>query len=388
MIYRILGRTGLRVSEMGVGSTYFLNKNAEEMISIVSEAIKNGINYFDSFIYFDQTAFVSEFIKNNRKKLILAGHLGFEMFKKDYIILRDLKKSYDAFIRYLKRLKVDDVDIIYIHNVSAKEAKSIFDEGGLVDLAYQLKEEGYGRYIGISTHDTITCKLAIESDRIDVIMYPVNLLSHTSKGKVDINRLCQEKNIGLVAMKPFAGGKLMQNNMTIYHPENNNWSRISEITWEKLVERNEAVSPLKCISYVLNQPGVSCVVPGVSNVSELKDNLRYFNATDEELDFSELMLEFKDYASGQCVYCNHCLPCPVNIDVGDMNRRIDVALNELSKTKLKDNLYQQAISITSECILCNACSDKCPFGVDVVTKVEGFPHLYKRLVDIKMTEKK
>jgi len=386
--YRILGRTGLRVSEMGVGSTYFLNKTAEEMTSIVSEAIKNGINYFDSFLYFDQTAFASEIIKNNRKKLILAGHLGMETIKEDYIILRDLKKSYDAFIGYLKQLKVDYVDIIYIHNVSAKEAKSVFDEGGLVDLAYQLKEEGYGRYIGISTHDTKTCKLAIESDRIDVIMYPVNLLSHTSKGKVDINRLCQEKNIGLVAMKPFAGGKLMQNNMTIYHPDDNNWSRISEITWEKLVERNDAVSPLKCISYVLNQPGVSCVVPGISNVNELKDNLRYFNATDEELDFSELMLEFKDYASGQCVYCNHCLPCPVNIDVGDMNRKIDVALNELSKTKQKDNLYQQAISIISECILCSSCSDKCPFDVDVVTKVEGFPHLYKRLIDKIMTDKK
>lgn len=387
MKFRILGRTGLRVSEMGVGSTYFINKNAEEMTSIVSEAIKNGINYFDSFLYFDQTAYVSEIIKNNRKKFILAGHLGMEMIKEDYIILRDLKKSYDAFIRYLKQLKVDDVDIIYIHNVSANEAISVFAEGGLVDLAYQLKEEGYGRYIGISTHDTATCKLAIESDRIDVIMYPINLLSHTSKGKVYINRLCQEKNIGLVAMKPFAGGKLMQNNMTIYHQENNNWSRISEITWEKLVERNEAVSPLKCISYVLNQPGVSCVVPGVSNVNELKDNLRYFNATDEELDFSELMIDFKDYISGQCVYCNHCLPCPVNIDVGDMNRRIDVALNELSKTKPKDNLYQQAISIISECTRCNSCSDKCPFDVDVVTKVEGFPHLYKRLIDTIMTDK-
>lgn len=380
MKYRILGRTGLIVSEMGVGSTYFLNKNAEEMTSIVSEAINNGINYFDSFLYYNQTAFVSEIIKSNRKKLILAGHLGMEMIKDDYIILRDKKKSYDAFIEYLKQLKVDDVDIIYIHNVSTKEAKSIFADGGLVDLAYQLKEEGYGRYIGISTHDTETCKLAIESDRIDVIMYPINLLSHTSKGKIDINRLCQEKNIGLVAMKPFAGGKLMQNNMTIYHQEKNNWSRISEITWEKLVERKEAVSPLKCISYVLNQPGVSCVVPGVSKVNELKDNLRYFNTTDEELDYSELMLEFKDYVSGHCVYCNHCLPCPVGIDVGNLNRLMDVALNNINASERKNELLNEIQKIFDECIRCGGCSSRCPFGVDVVSKIDNFFTLYEQII--------
>ena len=381
MKYKTLGRTGLKVSEMGVGSTYFINLDEEKIISIFSESIRNGINYFDGVFYRDQAIYASSAIKGHRDNLILVGHLGLELMVEDYIILRDPIKARNAFMDFLEKMDLDYVDIIMIHNVGSKEVESIFIEGGLCSLAEKLIEEGYGRFVGISTHDTETCMSAIECNRIDVIMYPVNMVSHTTKGKQDINRACQEKNIGLVAMKPFAGGKLMQNNLTVYHSENNNYSRIKEDTWSKLIERKEAVSPLKCLSYVMNQPGVSCVVPGIKSVEELIDNLRYFSASEEELDFSKLMIEFKDYASGQCVYCNHCLPCPVKIDVANMNRRIDVALNELDKSERKGKLYEEAMDIINECIRCGECSFRCPFDVDVVAKVNGFPILYNDLLE-------
>ena len=109
----------------------------------------------------------------------------------------------------------------------------------------------------------------------------------------------------------------------------------------------------------------------------MNEILHYSKATEKDKDYTSLMIDFKDFFPGQCVYCNHCLPCPSGIDVGHLNRLIDIALNELSNTGRNTEKLEEIRIITDRCTECGACSERCPFNVDVVLKINNFKALYR-----------
>ncbi len=100
------------------------------------------------------------------------------------------------------------------------------------------------------------------------------------------------------------------------------------------------LTPAQCLSYALSQVGVSTTVPGCKNLNELAEALAYWHASEEERDFSEVFRAFADSASGQCVYCNHCLPCPVEIDIGKTLSLLDEAQRQ-STTAARSGLGRE-----------------------------------------------
>jgi predicted aldo/keto reductase-like oxidoreductase len=95
--------------------------------------------------------------------------------------------------------------------------------------------------------------------------------------------------------------------------------------------------------------------------------LAYNQATDEEKDFSEVVADFQQYIEGECVYCNHCLPCPEKIDIGQTIRLLDMARQNLT-AELRA-AYEALPFKASACQECDACVERCPFGVDVIAKM-------------------
>jgi len=120
-------------------------------------------------------------------------------------------------------------------------------------------------------------------------------------------------------------------------------------------------------------------------------------ASDEEKDFSSIITEFQEDLKGNCVYCNHCLPCPVGIDIGRIIQMVDKAMYNISddlkgdyKTlRKKINFYYpgrirtsrsqfKGLSIkASECVECGVCMERCPFDVDVISKMKLAVKLFK-----------
>jgi len=86
---------------------------------------------------------------------------------------------------------------------------------GLLDLAISFQNEGKARFLGISTHDIAIAKQAINSGKIDMIMFPLNLANHDLPGREEFLYLCKSNDVGLVAIKPFAAGRLLMNNRTV-----------------------------------------------------------------------------------------------------------------------------------------------------------------------------
>jgi len=135
------------------------------------------------------------------------------------------------------------------------------------------------------------------------------------------------------------------------------------------------MTPIRCLAYTLSQVGVCTAIPGLSSLQELDEILSYQNATAAERDYSEVVRGFKEYKTGECVYCNHCLPCPAGIDIGRVTRLLDVTKALLTADSRAE--YGQLKNKASECTKCRACITRCPFDVDVVSNMESAAELFE-----------
>jgi hypothetical protein len=115
-------------------------------------------------------------------------------------------------------------------------------------------------------------------------------------------------------------------------------------------------------------------VPGCASVPELKAALSYWQADDTQRDYAHLIHAFDQYQQGECVYCNHCLPCPSEIDIGQMIRLVDTTTPSPSEKQRRT--YAALEHTAADCIACGACEKRCPFGVAVIEKMERAQTLF------------
>ena len=363
MDYRLLGRTGLKVSEIGLGTEYLKGQSTETVVSVIKEAVKNGVNYIDIVYNFEgYLEKISKAITGIREKIFLTHHLGSSEKGGKYKKTRSVKKCKENFEKYCKILGVSHVDILFLHFVREREFDKIIGDNGLLDLALELKKENKATFIGISTHNPDVVYNAFQNKNIDVIMTQINIASNAFPKRVKMLKDCLNKNIGLVAMKPFAGGKLLQGNRTVYIGK---YQSGGESLRKKIYPQ---VSPSQCLSYVLSQIGVSNTVPGVKNLEELKETLYYLQASREEKDFSPLLKHFKEFRTGECVYCNHCLPCPSDINVGKVMKLFDLSIYKNYQDLSEE--HKNILLKIKDCTGCENCVKRCPFDVQIISHIK------------------
>lgn len=350
MRYNKLGRTGLDVSIIGLGTEHLvpLPNNIEP---VVHRAIDRGVNYIDMIIWVPEiTSILGAALKGHREKVILAGHLGVAETNGQYRRSRDPKECEKLWHDLLSRLHTDYMDVLHLHYVDVEDDyERIIGPGGVLELAFRLKQEGKARFLSLSGHNPALALKAVESGYFDVLMHPINILVDAEPGKKELCHTCASLGVGLVAMKPFAGGEILQ--------------------------REESMSPIKCISYPLSQPGVSTALMGFKNVEELETDLEFLDATDEEKDFTSVIEDFRQGLRGTCVYCNHCLPCPSTIDISLITLML-VTAQRYSVDNESQADYDTLPAKASDCIECGDCMERCPFGVDVIAKMRQVVELF------------
>ena len=371
MEYRNLGKTGLKVGVIGVGTEYLNRQPRDTVVSVVQKAIENGVNYID--LVFSLPEYLDNFgaaLKGYREKAILACHLGSAEKNGQYRKTRNVKECNEVFLKMLSKLGIEYADIVNIHFVKTEKQYKEVISCGIMDLAHQLKQEGKARFVGMSTHDPLTAIQAAETGTVDVIMIQVNVANNAMPHRDEMLSVCAREGVGIVAMKPFAGGKLLQKNKTVN-------IAAYQTGWKSLKKKiPPVITPVQCISYTLSQVGVCTVVPGVSSGEELDAALAFLEATDKEKDFSGLLENFKEYITGECVYCNHCLPCPSRIDIGQTIRLLDTA--QQGVTLNIQDIYNALDAKASECVECGACVERCPFEVDVMSKMRQAVALFEK----------
>ncbi len=370
MVYREFGKTGLKVSAIGMGCEYVWTADEQQVCEVVHAAVDAGINYFDLFVGTPSTReYYGKALQGVRDKVYLAGHLGCADQDGQYVKTRDKSLCREFLQQFYEKLDTNYIDVLFLHNCDEKSDLDEMLDGWMYAYAKELKDQGRIGFIGISSHNTQIALEAVKSGKIEVLMFPVNPLfnllpqdtadarmkgrdvkSMTEEEKAayptkqELYGTCEKMGVPIVAMKPFAAGNILRN-----HEE----GRLKGLL---------SLTPVQCISYVLSFPQVACPVPGFANVDELNQSLAYLTATDAEKDFSEIQDSLVGKFNHQCMYCNHCQPCPRKIDIAEVTKLTDMAEKEMTGEVKR---RYQALSVSAkECIHCGACTKRCPFGLD------------------------
>ena len=232
MNYRILGNTGLRVSEIGLGGEWLERHNTDEVREVISHCAKAGINILDCWMSEPNVrSNIGAALEGQREHWIIQGHIGSTWQNGQYVRTRELHKVQEAFEDLLHRLRTDYIDLGMIHFVDeTAEFHQIMEGSEFLSYVMALKEQGTIRHIGMSTHNPDVAKLAAQSDIVEMILFSVNPAFDMLPASEDLNeyfkeeyaenlggitpqraelyRLCEQNGIGITVMKGYAGGRL------------------------------------------------------------------------------------------------------------------------------------------------------------------------------------
>ena len=369
MNYRMLGNTGLKVSEIGMGCEGFSEENFTMAKKLFDIAEAEGINYFDLYASNPQVrAAVGEAMKGRREKFIAQSHIGSIWQNGQYKRTRKLSEVKAGFEESLKLLQTDYIDVGTIHYCDDLKDWNNIVNGGTLDYARQLKSEGIIKHIGLSSHNPIVALEAVESGAIEVLMFSVNPCYDLQPANEDVEQLwapenyknqltnmdpdrqrlyetCQRLGIGITVMKCFGGGDLLD---------------------AKLSPAGVALTVNQCIHYALSRPAVSVVLAGAHSIEQFKTSIAYENATDEEKDYALAFASFPKISwKGHCMYCSHCDPCVKKINIAYVTKFLNLTIAQKSIPETVREHYAALEHHASECIQCGACEARCPFGVAI-----------------------
>ena len=349
MNYRINRKTGDRISEIGIGSAYMFGAGMDEAVRALRRAVEGGINYFDLAAGDGATFPIwGEALSEIRKSLYYQIHFGADYTAGTYgwsLDLETIKRSVD---KQLKELRTDFIDYGFIHCQDEVSDWETYLKNGVYDYILSLKKAGVVRHVGLSSHTPAVIGRIMDDAEIDMLMFSVNPAydygqGEYANGTVDeraaVYRRCESEGVGISVMKPFSGGQLLD---------------------EKQSPFGQALTPYQCIRYCLDKPGVLTVLPGAKSVSEVESLLAYYDQPEEALDYSVIGTFAPPEAGGKCVYCNHCKPCPMGIDVGLVNKYYDLAR---AGDAMAAEHYRTLEKNASDCVGCGHCDSRCPFSV-------------------------
>ncbi|UCE13840.1 MAG: aldo/keto reductase [Candidatus Heimdallarchaeota archaeon] len=288
MKFRRLGRTSLKVSEIGLGTEYLTHQPTDVIFDTIQTALQVGMNYIDIvFTYVPFLQVLNQVVASKRDKAILTLPLGAGIKDGKHKKLRSEKSAKISFEETIKTLGVDYIDIAVIQYVTPGEYDKIMAPRGLIQYAEELKQTQVVNHLGMSIHNPETALRAVESEDFDLIMTHQNFFSEKNPKRQALFQACIKYNVGLVAIKPFAGGQLLSKGKKRIPTYKSGYKS------EVLTVPSDCTA-IRCLSYILDQPALSTVIPGVKNKEELLHNLQYYEASPEELDYTSLVQYFSE----------------------------------------------------------------------------------------------
>jgi len=382
MNHRTLGRTGISVSEVGFGLEWLQGKDYATVKSTIDEAIKLGINIFDVFMSEPQVrSDIGKALQGQREKVIIQGHIGATWKDGQYARSRNIGEVKAAFDDLLERLGTDYIDIGMLHFVDTMEDfKEVF-EGEVIEYVKELKAKGVIKTIGLSSHITPVAKKAVETDLIDVLMFSLNPAIDILPGDIlSLDDVFKDE-----VMKGQRQRKLDEQRMSLYHACEKHGTAITVMKAYmagRLLDAEkspfgQALTTTQCIHFSLTRPAVASALIGCKTPEELRQAAAYETASAAERDFSEIFTgEAAFEANGQCVYCNHCLPCPARIDIAQVNQYLDLAKAAEKIPPTVREHYNALPSKASACMQCGDCVPRCPFDVPIREKMKEAAKLF------------
>ena len=318
---RALGKTNLKINRIGFGGIPIQRITQQDTNKIIDELIKQGINFIDSARgYTVSEEYIGNAIEGKRDNFILAS----KSMSRTY---EDMLKDVDI---TLKNFKTDYIDLYQLHNVKSDEYENIFNDNMAYKALLDCKSQGKIKNIGITSHSIDTIKKAVRDEKFDTIQFPYNIVEDQAD---EIFREAHKRNIGIIVMKPLAGGAI--NNAKL------------------------------AIKYILSKEYIDVVIPGMDSVDQVLENISVL----ENLDiYKEDELKIEDIRNQLgnrfCRRCEYCMPCPVGINI-PMNFLLEGYYSRYNLKEWSKERYNSLDIKASDCVECGKCESKCPYDLPI-----------------------
>ena len=322
MEYRILGKTGLRISRMGFGGIPIQKIDAEGTKALMHRLKDAGLNYIDTArAYTVSEEYLGYALEGIREHFVLATK---SMARDKAAMAKDIDTS-------LQNLRTNYIDLYQIHNPNAAQLEQVTAPGGALEALMEARQAGKIGHIGITLHSVELFRQCLELDWVETIMFPYNIVE--SQGE-ELIRRCTEKNIGFICMKPLAGGAIDDATLAM-----------------RFIAANEHVT---------------VVIPGMAEEAEIDQNIAAVEdpspLSPEEL---AKIQTIRDTLGTQfCRRCNYCAPCAVGINI-PMVLLVEGYLSRYGLTDWAAQRYAGMEKKASDCIECGLCETRCPYQLPI-----------------------
>lgn len=330
-----LGKTEIVTNKNGFGALPIQRISDEDAVYLLHKAYDSGITFFDTArMYTDSEHKVGLAFHGMRDKVFIATKTGAQNAEGFW---KDLETS-------LKNLQTDYLDIYQFHNPAFCPKPG--DESGLYDAILKAKEQGKVRHIGITNHRLVVAHEAIDSGLYETLQFPFCYLA--TEKDIELVEKCKQADMGFIAMKALSGG-LITNSAAAYAylAQYDNVLPIWGVQREKELD--------EFLSYI--------TIPPVMN-----EEIRALIDKDRE----ELLGEF-------CRGCGYCMPCPAGIEINNCARMSLLLRRSPSASHLSQEGQEKMMKIEN-CIHCNQCKNKCPYGLDTPALLQRNLEDYKNVL--------
>ena len=321
MEYVTLGKTGLRVSRMGLGGIPIQRVDAEAAKKLLDAVEAAGINYIDSARgYSVSEERIGLAIEGRREKFVLATKT---MSRDREGMARDIETS-------LKNFRTDYIDLYQVHNPSLEQLEQVCAPGGALE-ALLARAAGKIGHIGLTAHKPEVFRRALELPWVETVMFPYNLVENQG---TELMERARELNVGFINMKSLAGGAIEDARLAL--------------------------------RFAAANPNVSVVLPGMYSPEEVAQNAAAVAdaspLTEEELAKAEALR--RELGASFCRRCGYCAPCTVNIDIPN-NFIFHGYLSRYGLADWARGRYDALAAHASDCVACGACEERCPYQLPI-----------------------
>ena len=329
MEYVTLGKTGLRVSRMGLGGIPIQRVDAEAAKKLLDAVEAAGINYIDSARgYSVSEERIGLAIEGRREKFVLATKT---MSRDREGMARDIETS-------LKNFRTDYIDLYQAPNPSLEQLEQVCAPGGALEALLEARAAGKIGHIGLTAHKPEVFRRALELPWVETVMFPYNLVENQG---TELMERARELNVGFINMKSLAGGAIEDARLAL--------------------------------RFAAANPNVSVVLPGMYSPEEVAQNAAAVAdaspLTEEELAKAEALR--RELGASFCRRCGYCAPCTVNIDIPN-NFIFHGYLSRYGLADWARGRYDALAAHASDCVACGACEERCPYQLPI-------PEMLKRV---------
>ena len=322
MEYRVLGKSGLKISRLGFGGIPIQRIEAGDTKPLMRQLLEAGVNYIDTARgYTVSESYLGEALEGIRAHFVLATK---SMARDKEGMARDIDIS-------LANLKTDYIDLYQIHNPTPADIDKVIAPGGALEALMEAKAAGKIGHIGITLHTYPLFEKALEMDWVETIMFPYNIVE--TQGE-DLIAKCTEKNIGFICMKPLAGGAI-----------------------------EDATLALR---FIAANDNVTVVIPGMAAPEEIAQNIAAVCDTTPLSDKEKEAMEAVRASLGThfCRRCNYCAPCTAGISIYSVFL-MDGYLTRYGLADWARMRYAGMEKTASDCVDCGVCETRCPYNLPI-----------------------